>query len=94
MTDCFGNYLVPGDVVKIACVLPPLKGWSHKMLADVVGQKGKKVSIRLQSDYAKGLKHVMPDSIRKWEPTEGSDHRCRACREPAVGTICLCLSES
>lgn len=93
MKDCNGTPLIKGDVVEIVCPLPPLKGWSLRMLGDVVGENGRRVSIRLQSYYAKGLKHALSDSLRKWEPksilTEGPSI-CQACRNPGAGLVCLC----
>lgn len=99
MKDCLGEILVPGDLVVIVAPSAPMKQVFLRMLGEVVKRRGRKVVIRFpDSDYVKYNKCVLPDSImkqatwhrlKKWNP---QDKRCRACREPELGAICLCAT--
>lgn len=95
MKDCFGEVLAPGDRVVIVAPSAPMKQGFLHMGAEVVKRRGRKVVIRFpDSDYVKYNKCVLPDSIMKCKkpslPQDGQDKRCRACREPEIGAVCLC----
>lgn len=98
MKDCLGEILAPGDRVVIVAPSAPMQQCFLHMLGEVVKRRGRKVGMRFpHSDYVKYTKYVLPDSIMKessWRPQRASlpqnDKRCRACREPEVGAVCLC----
>ena len=104
MKDCLGEILVAGDRVIIVAPSAPMQQCFLHMLGEVVKRRGRKVGIRFpHSDYVKYNKYVLPDSIMKqssFDRIRGNtktsspqnDLRCRACREPEIGAVCLCSS--
>src|SRR4029077_6489608 len=99
MKDCFGETLVPGDIVIVVAPSAPMQQCYLHMLGEVVKRRGRKVGIRFpDSDYVKYNKYVLPDSImkkssfdlRSGKVPSQNDKRCRACREPELGAVCLC----
>lgn len=98
MKDCLGDTLVPGDRVIVVAPSAPMQQCFLHMLGQVVKKRGGKIGIRFpDSDYVKYNKFVLPDSIMKEASFDRirntktqDDKRCRACREPELGAVCLC----
>jgi hypothetical protein len=81
MKDCQGYVLSVGDRVVIVVPIAPVRHCLH-MLGVVVKDRGSRIGIRLpDSDYVKGIRNVLPDTIQK-ESIWAARRKARARRHP------------